>query len=357
MAGCYSFDQWQKDVFFSAAEEVQESSDVMESLYRMWMRDFSDGHKLEALDELRRELHTALSTAKWQLEEFEKAVSLSHENCSSEENTINRHKQFVAAIRDRISHVEKVLSDSLDEGKQPLRWAQLNEEERDDLAAFLSVAPKALQKTMDNKDANHENRRGFKETLRINKDANYVVEVEANECFRVNQESCGQEELLNGQHTRSISSDMGGWKIVIADEDVERKAVKLIPETHSHSFSHPGLPKYVESIVKSKWLRNSFPRIKNKEFFSWKRGLIGVKEVCRFAQGINNLNERGRRCLSNCVANSKVSNVHQLVGKVGGFQRSIHGSQYNTRFGRSLWVALFFMMAILLIAPIVLYST
>lgn len=28
MAACNSFDQWQKDVFFSAAEEVQESSDV-----------------------------------------------------------------------------------------------------------------------------------------------------------------------------------------------------------------------------------------------------------------------------------------------------------------------------------------
>ncbi|XP_039141831.1 uncharacterized protein LOC120279052 [Dioscorea cayenensis subsp. rotundata] len=349
MAACNSFDQWQKDVFFSAAEEVQESSDVMESLYRLWMRECSDGCKSEALDELRRELHTALSTAKWQLEEFERAVRLSHENCSSEENTITRHKQFIAAIGDRISHVEKALSDSLiQDGKQPLRWVQLDDEERDDLAAFLAVVPKSLQKIKDDKDVNCDAVRGFKETLRINKDANYVVQVEANECFKVNEETCAQEDLLNGLQRRSASSDLGAWKIVIADENVETKTTEVMPETLSRPSGHLVFPKSVKSTVKSKWLRNSFPRIKSKEHFFWKRGLIGVKGVSRFAQGINRLNERGKHCLSNCATNSKVSNVHQ---------RSLHSSQFHTSLGRSVRVALIFIMAILLIVPIVLYST
>lgn len=348
MAACNSFDQWQKDVFFSAAEEVQESSDVMESLYRLWMRECSDGCKSEVLDELRRELHTALSTAKWQLEEFERAVSLSHENCS-EENTITRHKQFLAAIGDRISHVDKALSDSLiQDGKQPLRWVQLDDEERDDLATFLSVVPKSLQKIKDDKDVNCDALRGFKETLTINKDANYVVQVEANECFKVHEEACAQEELLNGQQRRLASSDLGAWKIVIADENVEKKTTEVMPETLSRPSGFLGFPRSVESIVKLKLLRNSFPRIKSKEHFFWKQGLIGIKGVSRFAQGINRLNERGRHCLSNCAANSKVSNVHH---------RSLHSSQCHTPLGRSLRVALFFMMAILLIVPILLYST
>jgi len=70
-----SFDRWEKDPFFLAAEEVQESADRMESVYRIWVQERSGGD-LEAAGvtgggptaaELRRELHTALGTAKWQV--------------------------------------------------------------------------------------------------------------------------------------------------------------------------------------------------------------------------------------------------------------------------------------------------
>lgn len=39
----------------------------LESMYRMWIRDRSDGFNSEMSDELRRELHTAVGTAKWQV--------------------------------------------------------------------------------------------------------------------------------------------------------------------------------------------------------------------------------------------------------------------------------------------------
>lgn len=84
-----AFDRWEKDPFFYAAEEVQESADRyqislgiqfcsvpflkkrdgllwlfhfcrMESAYRRWM------HEKEGA-EVRRELHIALGTAKWQV--------------------------------------------------------------------------------------------------------------------------------------------------------------------------------------------------------------------------------------------------------------------------------------------------
>ncbi|KAI4963580.1 hypothetical protein ZWY2020_011344 [Hordeum vulgare] len=73
-----SFDRWEKDPFFLAAEEVpfrflRISSCVprrMESVYKIWVQERSGGDSALAGEvgavELRRELHTALSTAKWQ---------------------------------------------------------------------------------------------------------------------------------------------------------------------------------------------------------------------------------------------------------------------------------------------------
>uniref|UniRef100_A0A7C9ASY3 Syntaxin 6/10/61 N-terminal domain-containing protein n=1 Tax=Opuntia streptacantha TaxID=393608 RepID=A0A7C9ASY3_OPUST len=133
-----SFDLWQRDAFFSAAEEVQQSTDILESAYRIWLRQKKEGLNSSDLEELRRELQTALGTAKWQLEEFERAVRLSYGNCR-DQNRMTRHQQFVAAIESQISRIEEALRESLNEdGKQPLQWVNLDEDERDDLAMFLS---------------------------------------------------------------------------------------------------------------------------------------------------------------------------------------------------------------------------
>ncbi|CAH2077486.1 unnamed protein product, partial [Thlaspi arvense] len=133
-----SFDLWQKDVFFSAAEEVQESADIMESAYRLWVKQKREGRVTVDSDELCKELQAALSTAKWQLEEFERAVRLRHGHCR-DDTTLTRHKQFVSAIENQIHRVQSDLQEALTENdKQPSRWVDLNKEERDDLAMFLS---------------------------------------------------------------------------------------------------------------------------------------------------------------------------------------------------------------------------
>ncbi|EYU20909.1 hypothetical protein ABFS82_11G025200 [Erythranthe guttata] len=144
-----SFDLWQKDTFFPAAEEVQQSADIMESAYRTWLRARKEGSMPLHLDELGRELQMALGTAKWQLEEFEKAVRLSYRN-SGDDITITRHRQFLSVIEDQISRVEIALKEALDvEGKKPFRWVNLDEEECDDLALFLSGAPQRRIKDED----------------------------------------------------------------------------------------------------------------------------------------------------------------------------------------------------------------
>ncbi|KAJ0251733.1 hypothetical protein HA466_0126500 [Hirschfeldia incana] len=134
-----SFDLWQKDVFFSAAEEVQESADTMESAYRVWVKEKRQGRVTVESDQLCIELQAALSTAKWQLEEFERAVRLSHHGHCRDDTTLTRHKQFVTAIENQIYRIQSALQEALTEnGKQPMRLVDLNKEERDDLAMFLS---------------------------------------------------------------------------------------------------------------------------------------------------------------------------------------------------------------------------
>ncbi|KAG2371891.1 uncharacterized protein HKW66_Vig0240120 [Vigna angularis] len=69
-----SFDRWEKDPFFNAVEEVQESANMMESTYRIWLHATKDVSSMWNSDEVCRDLHIALGTAKWQLEVFERAV-------------------------------------------------------------------------------------------------------------------------------------------------------------------------------------------------------------------------------------------------------------------------------------------
>ncbi|XP_073304955.1 uncharacterized protein [Primulina huaijiensis] len=136
-----SFDLWQKDTFFSAAEEVQQSADVMESAYRTWLRAKREVLIPQHLDEIGRDLQMALGTAKWQLEEFEKAVRVSYQK-HADDITITRHRQFISALEDQISHVEVALKESFNvEEKKSLRWVDLDQENCEDFAIFLSGIP------------------------------------------------------------------------------------------------------------------------------------------------------------------------------------------------------------------------
>lgn len=220
-----------------------------------------------------------------QLEEFERAVKLNHENCSSEENIISRRRQFVYAIENQICHIEKALNASLiEEGKQPLHWVQLNEEERDDLAVFLSAAPEALQETK-NKNVDYsmgsselrtisDSASGLKDSVTINKDARYVLEVAAKEPSKSKDEVCIQGERSNGQRRTLSSSDIGAWKIMVADEeDADRKFVDMGPETPDRASNLCGDLRSVESTTKLRWFRNSFWKAKNEKHLQFRQGL------------------------------------------------------------------------------------
>ncbi|OIW18676.1 hypothetical protein TanjilG_13428 [Lupinus angustifolius] len=242
-----SFDLWRKDSFFSAAEEVQESADIMESAYRAWLRRERSASTSGGLNELCRELQTALGTAKWQLEEFEKAVRLSYRH-HGDDNTTSRHRQFISAIERQISQVEEALRESFSkEGKQPLRWVNLNEEERDDLAAFLSGTCQTMQSSKDecieiipslkssvqeklvNKEEKNvnpacnwdipTNEKVSEDFISVNKGKDHVIEIKADSDSRNSDEIVSQTDRTTTTRKTWSPPNYSALKIVIADED------------------------------------------------------------------------------------------------------------------------------------------
>ncbi|PSS15928.1 Syntaxin-61 like [Actinidia chinensis var. chinensis] len=143
-----SFRQWESDPLFSAAEVVQDSADRMESLFRLLLHeqslvqeDHPDPKLVKLIEFHRRDLATTLETAKWQLEDFEREVSLSStmDKSHTRENVISRHKQFIVAIREQILNVEKSSGDkSVGDSWKTTPWVNLDEQDRNGLALFLS---------------------------------------------------------------------------------------------------------------------------------------------------------------------------------------------------------------------------
>ncbi|KAK8581603.1 hypothetical protein V6N13_144619 [Hibiscus sabdariffa] len=219
-----SFDLWQKDAFFSAAEVVQESADAMESAYRMWTK----GQKSRDSAELCRELQTALGTAKWQLEEFERAIRSSHRH-RCDDSRASRHRQFIAAIESQIHRVEAELKEAyVDEGKQPLRWVDLNKEECDDLAMFLSGTSPSLQPSKKNtlllKKNSHIPDVNFLNDF--GKDVECVVDVEDGESSGKTDDVCSGHDRTNSTGRTWSPPNFGSLKIVIADEYEDRSRIR-----------------------------------------------------------------------------------------------------------------------------------
>lgn len=143
----------------------------MESIFRLLSHEQGlvqgprpDQKLLTSIEYHRRDLATNLETANWQvfadfkllfcfillfaylfyfplkLEDFEREVTLSASTDKSQTRqiAISRHKQFIIAIREQIAHVKKSLEDSSVGDSVRNEWVNLNEQDRDGLALFLS---------------------------------------------------------------------------------------------------------------------------------------------------------------------------------------------------------------------------
>lgn len=338
-----SFNRWEKDPFFSAAEEVQESSDRMESTYRTWIHAKKDSSSMWDSAELRRDLRTALGTTKWQLEEFERAVGSSYAN-SSADDAKDRHREFILAMENQISTVEKSLKESaISEGKPPLPWVRLDEGERNELALFLS-GPSAS-----------EHKSTYKTNGRVGTTNPKEMDKESpSECSRNSCQSSEQalleslEEKLKHGHRRtaSASAEIGAWKIAITgDFSLQDSSNGQPPKPPRKVPSFSGLLSSMETASKLKWSKNGFRKLKAVDHHQ--EADAALLQTPQLTKGINACYERTKSCLDSC----EECYDKQLYGWYGAIQRQLQRSQYQMQYSRpirvTLWVALILCLMIL----------
>ncbi|CAK9312527.1 unnamed protein product [Citrullus colocynthis] len=335
-----SFDRWEKDSFFSAAEEVQESADRIESTYRTWVHATKDASSIWNCDELDRDLRTALGTTKWQLEEFERAVKASYVS-NTNEDARDRHREFILAIEDQISKTQSSLQEfSQSKGKTPLPWMRLDEGESNELALFLSGPSAGEDKTVvNNVVSDNENPQSMDEESAPACSINSLQPVEQGSHDDREEKSHGH------RRTASASPDIGSWKIAISGVDFQQcplngqtqKLVRKIP-----SFS--GFLNTVESASKFKWPKNGFRKLKVVDRDEETNSMLPSPQSAR---GIIVGYERSKSCLDSCDDFYD----KQLYGWHGSIQRQFQRSIYQMQYSRPVRVTLstVFIISIVLV--------
>ncbi|GLJ38762.1 hypothetical protein SUGI_0790280 [Cryptomeria japonica] len=131
---------WELNPLFSAAEDVQQSAERLESAYRGWINSTCSDHVIpRSPSAYRKELLTAFETTKWQLEEFERAFMNANLKDLRTERALARYRPFIEAISHQISLVENDLRNSgNEEDGYCLHAVSIGDGERDELANFLS---------------------------------------------------------------------------------------------------------------------------------------------------------------------------------------------------------------------------
>uniref|UniRef100_A0A7N0SXJ3 Syntaxin 6/10/61 N-terminal domain-containing protein n=1 Tax=Kalanchoe fedtschenkoi TaxID=63787 RepID=A0A7N0SXJ3_KALFE len=308
-----TFDRWEKDPFFPAAEEVQESADRMESTYRTWLHSVKDSSSVWDSEQLRRDLQTTLGTAKWQLEEFSRAVRSSYKENSDEDS--KRHGDFVHAIGDQIAAVDKSLADaSAAEGKPPTPWVRLDERERNELALFLSAGPRASQGQDDDNNNNND----------VHQENVNDRENDGSRNFGFGHVGLAPKGgKANGhRRTASASADMEAWKISVADD--------VAYPVGSNNCRPDPPPRRIPSVL----------------------GLLstmGMESASKFNWPVN-----GYRKLK--VADSLESELPPLPRGVKEAQRLLRRSQYQMQYSRPvqifLWIALLCLLGLLTLSAV-----
>ncbi|CAM8927943.1 unnamed protein product [Rhodiola kirilowii] len=203
----YFFDLWQKDGFFSAAEEVQQSADIMESAYRLREKERSKGLARDDLDELCRELQTALGTAKWQLRAIKSLVVVTtlkpdtdNSSLLLKAKSLENHKSLVHDYQLNTSSPRKVLR------------------ERIDLEIQNSVAV-----VTSNQDIQ------VGESL---KELKFVSEFEPHEALRARNFMSSQDDAVTGSKGSESSPENASGRITISD-DVEQRKTSIVNDDAS----------------------------------------------------------------------------------------------------------------------------
>lgn len=337
------FDRWEKDPFFSAAEEVQESADRMESTYRMWIHSLKDSSGPWNSEEIRRDLRTTLGTTKWQLEEFERAVKSSYAN-SSIDDAQERHRDFVTAIESQISKIESSLNKSaVSNGKPPLPWVRLDEGECNELALFLSGPSINTDKSFANIDIRTEQSANLQ---KVDKESTQDCAKNSRHSVERNLVEDREEKLPGHRRTASASADIGAWKIAVPDD--------VFPQNSSNGHVGPpprkipslGVLSTLENASKLKWPKNGYRKLKNTDNHQEADSMLSQSQ--QLTRGIDACYERSKGCLDGCDD----CYDKQLYGWYGAVQRLLQRSQYQMQYRRPLQVVFSIVLLLCLIVLI-----
>uniref|UniRef100_M1BXW1 T-snare n=1 Tax=Solanum tuberosum TaxID=4113 RepID=M1BXW1_SOLTU len=328
------FDRWEKDPFFSAAEEVQESADRMESTYRTWIHALKDTSGSWNCDALRRDLRTTLGTAKWQLEEFDRAVRSSY-NSKSADDARDRHHEFFIAIDSQIKKVENSLNESaVSQGKPPLPWVRLDEGEVDELAAFLS-GPSTSSAGITHAKVHGVELQIPKWEEAVNQSLPECSENPLHSEDGVRGEAI-DEKFLGHRRTASASADIGAWQIALGN-DISIKEPAPPPRRIP---SYQGLLNAVESVKELKWPKNGYRKLK----FNQEAGNT-LPRTQPPTRNINTCYDRNKSCLDGCDD----CYDKQLYGWYGAVQRQLQRSQYYMQYRRPVRIVFSVFLLIFLI--------
>ncbi|XP_072991271.1 uncharacterized protein [Typha latifolia] len=343
-----SFERWEKDPFFSAAEEVQGSADRMESVYRRWVQERKGAVESEfASGELRRELQMALGTAKWQLEELLRAINSSDEALSVGEDTWARHDQFLTAISSQIMTVENSLKVSnIEEGEVGLSWVKLDEDERDELALFLSCQ-------LPERDISSNGNLDIGEKVgNQNKEASIDFVKNSRQSTELSSWDMREERLKGHRRVASAGADIGSWNISIPSEgeDTSERSSDDCPNMALPKIlSYSALNGALESKPRMKWYRNGLRKWKGCNQNDAEES-IPLRNH-QLSQGINECFERSKSCLS---SSREETYNKKIYGWVGVLQRQIQRSQYRIQYGHSLKIILLVTLSVLFIVMLAL---
>uniref|UniRef100_A0ACD5XD99 Uncharacterized protein n=1 Tax=Avena sativa TaxID=4498 RepID=A0ACD5XD99_AVESA len=351
-----SFDRWEKDPFFLAAEEVQESADRMESVYKIWVQERSGAGGPEAAAalggevsavELRRELHTALGTAKWQLDELERAIRSNDEVISAGKDTRARHRSFVAAIGGRILEVENNLNESsVAEGRGRLSWIQLDDDERDDLAAFLLASPLQQRDKVVTIPSAGDIQVG-----------NNSTRVRKNISADSSNDSSGSAELSSARAKED--AHRGHRRSVSASADIGLSTMSFPNEREGAAEQSSNGP-HLLNMVKECALTSA---LKPNPAIKYKKGSVrwasadkhDVEEAIplrspQFDQGLDGYSERSKSCLNTGI---EVTCNKKFYGWLGPLRRKLQRSQNQIRHGRPVqWIVLVLALLIIFVCVI-----
>ncbi|CAI9115930.1 OLC1v1016945C1 [Oldenlandia corymbosa var. corymbosa] len=345
------FDRWEKDPFFAAAEEVQESADRMESTYRTWIHALKDTAGIWNKDELRRDLQTALGTTKWQLDEFERAVSSSYTNNAADDSK-DRRRDFVIAIGSQILKVETSLNESTaSKGKPPLPWVRLDEGESDELAAFLSGPSTSFTG-----DRNFGRLIGRDPHVLISShEADDKLEpngpLNTSHPMELIQVEGREEKLAGHRRTASASADIGSWNISMAEDALPHSSADVQADPPPRKIpSVSGFLNSMEFGAKLKLSKNGYRKLKLSD--RHKESDTPLPQTQPLTRGINSCYERSKSCLEGCDD----CYDKQLYGWYGAIQRQIQRSQYHMQYSRPLQVILSTVTLLGIIAVLGLFA-